>query len=158
MNPVSPRVVATAIAGCVFLGLVCAAIKWAFTKGEEHLGSLWAAGAVSARSENDIWIEYVGPRGEVGAVYRDYDGDGIVDECLMFAGPYIAVYRSTKKDGILDMTHYIDQPLGSVERLPPGAPESGPFTRDKLDALARLHPRHTELPFSNRIGKRDRPN
>jgi hypothetical protein len=131
-----------AIAGCLLLVLVLITIKRYSPPGEELRHSLWSAGAISNRSDNDIWIECGAVSRRVVAIYRDYDGDGLVDECLMFSGPHVEVFRASNKDGLLDLVRDIRQPLDSVERLPRGSPEAGPFTRAKLDEEVRTHPIH----------------
>jgi hypothetical protein len=105
------------------------------------MSSLWVAGKIANRSENDIWIEYGAVSRRIVAIYRDHDGDGLVDECLIFSGPLITVFRSSSKDdGVLDMMRDIGQPLDSAEKLQRGSPDAGPFTRAKLDKLARSRP------------------
>jgi hypothetical protein len=55
---------------------------------------------VSSRSGNDLWIEYGAVSLRPVAIYRDDDGDGLVDECLAFSGPVVAVYRASHIYGL----------------------------------------------------------
>lgn len=106
----------------------------------EQLSCRWSAGATSNRSSNDMWIEYNPIDYRVSSVYRDCDGDGFVDERLMFVTSRIVLFRASSNDGLLDTMRYLSSPSNSATRLTPGAPESGPFTRDDLDERARTRP------------------
>jgi hypothetical protein len=131
---------AAAIASCFLATLLLIAI-WAHTPPREELShGLWSAGTISNSSAHDIWIECDPVGGKVSALYRDYDGDGFVDECLMFSGPLITVFRASEKDGLLNTMRDISEPLDSTVRLPHGSPEIGPFTRAQLDKRAQEYP------------------
>lgn len=125
----------------VSMALVCIATAGCYRR-EELRHSLWTAGSVSNKSGNDIWMEYGAVSGNIVGIYRDYDGDGLVDECLLFSGPSITVFRSSGHDGLLDTMRDIREPLEVATRLAKGAPEAGPFTRVSLDELARVNPMH----------------
>jgi hypothetical protein len=107
---------------------------------EEIKHNLWAAGAVSKGSPSDIWIEYEPIHLTVVGVYRDYDGDGLIDERVQFSGSMVAVYRSSKHDGVMDVVRNSLDPAAVDERISPDSPEAGPFTRAKLDDVVRRSP------------------
>jgi hypothetical protein len=100
----------------------------------------WNAGSISNSSAHDIWIEYDSLNYRILGIYRDHDGDGLVDEWLLFCGPYVQVYRDTNKDGVMDTVRHIKDPLGSATRVE--APERGPFSRKELDERATRFPAH----------------
>jgi hypothetical protein len=117
----------------LLLALVWIGVKGSYRPGCELRHSLWRAGKVSDRSQNDLWIEYGAVSLMPVALYRDFDGDGLVDECLAFSGPVVAVYRASNNDGVLDTVRGIGEPLIPAERVPRDSPEAGPFTRAILD-------------------------
>ena len=127
----------------VFLGLILVITRNMPHAQEELLSSFWRAGTITNRSVNDIWIEYNPVTREITSIYRDYDGDGLIDERIVFSGPLITVFRASNRDGVLNTMRNVDQPLDSVVRLPRDSADAGPFTRSELDDLARRHP----LPF-----------
>ncbi len=101
----------------------------------------WVAGTANDRAANDIWIEYGPASGEVVGIYRDLDGDGLVDERLMLTGPHAVMYQSSNRDGLLDIVRDVRNAAGANTQLSAAAPEAGPFTRAKLDELAMLQPK-----------------
>ena len=134
---------AMAVVGCAFLILLLAYERWPVSRDCPVVGR-WCAGSISNPLGNDVWIEYGPGVSSAVTIYRDFDGDGLVDECLMILGVNITVFRAQNSDGILDTMRNIRQPwdaADSVERVPKGAPESGPFTRAELDEKVRLYPR-----------------
>ena len=130
----------------VIAGFLLSVLVWIIFSGlryppREQWSSLWSAGTISNQSANDIWIEYGAVSGQVVAIYRDYDGDGFIDECLMLSVQHATLFRASNNYGLLNTMRDIHQSPDSAVRLPPGSPEAGPFTRTRLDELVRTHPR-----------------
>jgi hypothetical protein len=122
--------------------IVCVAITSCSRRyREEYRHTLWDAASTSKGAANDIWIEYDSINRNVIAIYRDCDGDGYVDECMTFCGPIVALYRGRNHDGLMDTVRNILDPRDFDKRIQAGTPESGPFTRERLDELARAFPR-----------------
>ncbi len=126
----------------LLLAMVCFVMLGCQRPREELKHSLWAAGSVSNRSANDIWIEYGAVSDAVVGIYRDFDGDGLVDEYLLLNGAPTTVFTSSGHNGSLDVVRGIGEPLDATKRLRKGSPDAGPYTRAALDELARLYPRN----------------
>lgn len=106
----------------------------------------YEAGTVSSPFAHDIWLEYGGPESRLVGIYRDFDGDGLIDEHLMFFSSKFgtrcfAVARDGEKDGILNIERSIIFDPPGVERRREQRPDEQPLTREYLDALARKFPR-----------------
>jgi len=112
-------------------------------------GSTWDAGSIVTAGANDIWIEYGAGSGDIVSIYRDLDGDGLVDERLVFAGALIEVLRASRGDGILDMARDIDMPLEAARSLRSGCGKLPRYTREKLNALVRRRPKHGRYGLNN---------
>jgi hypothetical protein len=63
---------------------------------------------------------------------------------LVFCGPIVAVFSSSKHNGVMDTARNVLVPGDSGEHIQPDAPEAGPFTRADLDDRARRFPRATQ--------------
>lgn len=117
-------------------------VVWTKPRSEEIRSSSWDAASISGKPAHDYWIEYHPyDKSIVVSTYRDYDGDGLVDERITFCGPIVAIYKSTKHDGYLDTVRNVLDPNDQGEPISRDAPEAGPFTRAKLDENARTRPR-----------------
>jgi hypothetical protein len=45
--------------------------------------STWDAASISGKPANDFWVQYnAADKRVVAEIYRDYDGDGLVDEAI----------------------------------------------------------------------------
>jgi hypothetical protein len=106
----------------------------------EQWHTSWNAGSISNSSAHDIWIEYNTLNYRIVGIYRDHDGDGLVDEWLLFCGPFVDVFCDTNHDGLMDTVRHIKDPLGSATRVE--AAERGPFTGKELDERATRFPAH----------------
>jgi hypothetical protein len=121
---------------------------------EEIRGSLWDVGSTVAGGEHDVWVEYSSLDFRVIGVYRDFDGDGFVDERITFCGPIVAVYTSSSHNGTMDTVRNVLNPHDRGQHIAADAPEAGPFTREKLDKLVRDFPRaRADRPQNNASSK-----
>lgn len=132
--------------GIVTAILLVTALCYLFRPRDEKLfRHFYDAGTVSSASGHDIWFEYGGPESTLVGIYRDFDGDGLIDEHLMFFSSKnvvrcFAVNRDSGKDGILDIERWIWEPPG-VQHQREQSPGEQPLTREHLDKLLQQFPR-----------------
>jgi hypothetical protein len=112
-----------------------------FGRTTEMRSSRWIAGKTKDCEFNDIWIEVRSQDLQNITIYRDLNGDGIIDDCLTIVGnPIISIMRDENSSGHMNYEKDIRIPFSKATMIEPNTPEWRTIKGTELDENYRRFP------------------